>query len=102
MFRQSLPDPAIFVLVCADKQYKIVPCRVIGVEKVGQESKEAEAARENNQLILLSKLLEELLLVFLGQLAEVDASGMEVIYQWERQLHRLPVIVRQRHLGVSC
>jgi hypothetical protein len=72
------------------------------VKKVGQESEEAEAARENNELIFVSKLLEELLLIFLDLLAVDDGAGHEVLYQWEGELHRLPVTVRRRHLKLSC
>jgi hypothetical protein len=45
------------------------------VQEVGQESKEAEAACEDDKLIFLSKLLEKLLLIFLQELADENCVG---------------------------
>lgn len=72
MLRQGLSDPAILSLICPDDQYKLVLTRIVGVEEVGKESKEAEAACENNKLILVFELLEDVLLIFLCVLVGVD------------------------------
>ena len=65
MFCQRLSDPSILPLVRADHQYECAAGGIVGMEKVRYESEEAQAAGDDDELILFSKLFEELLLVFL-------------------------------------
>jgi hypothetical protein len=65
MFCQSFSDPSILSLICSNHQYKIVPCSIVGVEEICYKTEEPEAASEDDELIFLSELLKEFLLVFL-------------------------------------
>ena len=65
MFCQRLSNPSIFSVISPNYQYEVVPGRIVGMEEVRYESEEAKATRYNDELIFLSKLLEEFLLEFL-------------------------------------
>jgi hypothetical protein len=67
MLRQSLSDPAIFSLVCSNDEYEIVACGVVGVQEISDETEEPQTASKYHEFILLTKLLEKILLVFLGR-----------------------------------
>jgi hypothetical protein len=65
VLRERLTNPHILSLVCADEQNEVVPGGIIGVEDIRDYAQKAEAAREEDQLILFAQLFEDLLLEFL-------------------------------------
>lgn len=65
MLRERLANPHILALVCADEQDEVVSGGIVGVEQVRDYAQKAEAAREEDQLILFAQLFEDLLLEFL-------------------------------------
>ena len=65
MLGQRLANPHILALVCSDEQDEVVTSGIVRVQEVRDYAQQAEAAREDNQLIFLAQLLEDVLLEFL-------------------------------------
>ena len=65
MLCERLANPHVLALICADKQYKVVSGGIVGVEKICDYAQKAEAACEEDQLIVFAQLFEDLLLEFL-------------------------------------
>jgi hypothetical protein len=65
VLRQRLADPDIFAVVGAEEQYEIVSGGVVRVEEVRDYAQQAEAARQEDELIFLAQLVEDVLLEFL-------------------------------------
>jgi hypothetical protein len=62
---QRLTNPYILAIVCADEQYKVVSGGIVRVEEVRDYAQEAEAPRQEDELIFFAKLFEDVLLKFL-------------------------------------
>jgi hypothetical protein len=69
MLGEGLADPGDFPVVGAHDDDQVVPCGIVRVEEVSDEPDEAQAAGQDDELILLPELLEELLLVDLEQVS---------------------------------
>ena len=65
MLSERFANPYILAFVCADKDDEVVARGIVGVEEVRDYAQQAEAAREEDQLILFAQLFEDLLLEFL-------------------------------------
>jgi hypothetical protein len=65
MLRQCLANPHILAVVGSDEQYEVVSGGVVRVEEVRDYAQQAEAAREDDELIFLAQLFEDVLLEFL-------------------------------------
>lgn len=66
MFSQCLSNPPIFSLVCADNNDEVVSSSIVGMQEVGDKTKESKATREDNKLILVGEFGVEVLLIFLS------------------------------------
>ena len=66
MLSQCFSDPTIFSHVGTDHNKQVISCRIVGVEEVVDQAHQAKAAGDNDKLIFGAKLLEQVLLIFLG------------------------------------
>lgn len=64
MFRECLPKPAIFTVFRSNEQDQIVTSSVVGVEEIGDDAQQTEAAREDEKRIFVPELMEYALLEF--------------------------------------
>jgi hypothetical protein len=62
---QRLTNPYILAIVCADEQYEVISGGIVRVEEVRDYTQEAEAPRQEDELIFFAKLFEDVLLKFL-------------------------------------
>jgi hypothetical protein len=62
---QRLTNPYILAIVRANEQYKVVSGGIVRVEEVRDYAQEAEAPRQEDELIFFAKLFEDVLLKFL-------------------------------------
>jgi hypothetical protein len=62
---QRLANPDVLAIVCTDEQYKVVSGGIVRVEEVRDYAQEAEAPRQEDELIFFAKLFEDVLLKFL-------------------------------------
>jgi hypothetical protein len=65
VLRERLANPHILALVCTDEKDEVISGGIVGVEEVCDYAQKAEAAREEDQLILFAQFFEDLLLEFL-------------------------------------
>jgi hypothetical protein len=65
MLGQRLANPHILAVVGADEQYEVVSGSIVGVEEIRYYAQEAEAARKEDELILLAQFVEDVLLKLL-------------------------------------
>jgi hypothetical protein len=65
MFGQRLANPHILAILGANKQDEVVASGIVGVKEVCDYAQKAEAAREQDELILFAQLCEDVLLEFL-------------------------------------
>lgn len=63
--RHTFPDPFVLSIVSANYQNKIIPCGVVRVQEISDETDEAQAPRQDNQFIFSAELRKEILLVLL-------------------------------------
>jgi hypothetical protein len=80
---QCLPDPGVLTVLGPDDEDEVVACSVIAVQKVGDEPHQAQAPREDDELIFGADLLEEILLEFLDGVLDRDEHEDEATYQRE-------------------
>lgn len=66
MLSESLADPAIFEFVGSDEDDEVAASGIVRVEEVYDDTEQAEAAGDDDQLIFLAQLAEDVLLEFLG------------------------------------
>jgi hypothetical protein len=66
MLSQCLSNPAILSVFGPDNDYQVVSGRIVRVEEVVDQAHQPKAAGENDELIFGSELLEQILLVLLG------------------------------------
>jgi hypothetical protein len=65
MFGQRLADPHVLAVFGTNKQYEIIARGIVGVEEVRDYTQQAEAARQEDELIFFAQLIEDVLLKFL-------------------------------------
>lgn len=65
MIAHTLSDPSILPLVRSHNDNQVVPCRIVGVEKVYYKAQQAKTSRQYDELIVGSCFCEKVLLVFL-------------------------------------
>ena len=65
MLCERLANPYILALICANKQDEVVAGGIVGMKEVRDYTKQAEAARQKDELILFAQLFEDVLLEFL-------------------------------------
>jgi hypothetical protein len=65
VFSQRLADPHILAILGANEQYEVVARGIVGVQEVRDYAQQAEAARQEDELIFLAQLVEDVLLEFL-------------------------------------
>ncbi|UKZ60515.1 uncharacterized protein TrAtP1_001790 [Trichoderma atroviride] len=65
MLGQCFANPVVLTLVCADEDDEVAPGGIVGVEEVCDKAHLAQPAGQDHEFIFGSKLLEQLLLVFL-------------------------------------
>ncbi|GJC97293.1 hypothetical protein ColKHC_06119 [Colletotrichum higginsianum] len=63
---QRLSNPVVFAIIGPDKNNEVVACSVVGMKQIRHEPHQTQTAGEDHQLIFIPQLLEEALLVFLG------------------------------------
>jgi hypothetical protein len=67
MLGQCFANPAIFSIFGTNYHNEVISSGIVGVEEVGDQAHQPEATGENDELIFCTELLEEGLLVFLGE-----------------------------------
>jgi hypothetical protein len=64
----TFTDPLILAIICPHNQDQVISRRIIGVEQVRHEAQKPKAPGEDNELIFTAELVEEVLLVLLGEM----------------------------------
>lgn len=65
MLSERLAYPHILTLIRANEQNEVVSSGIVGVKKVRDYAQQAEATRQEDELILFAQLFEDVLLEFL-------------------------------------
>ena len=107
MFGEGLTDPCVFPVFCTDDDDQVVPCGIVGVGEIGDEADEAQAAGQDDELIILSELLEELLLVDLEGRRKREGRGKTKTkkrkerYKNEKKRSRMRKLMKLMALGMA-
>jgi hypothetical protein len=64
----TFTDPLILAILCPHNQDQAISRRIVGVEQVRHKTQKPEAPGEDNELIFAAELVEEVLLVLLGEM----------------------------------
>lgn len=86
MLCQPLGDEVIFMVFGPDEQHQVAPCRIVRVQEVRDDLEQAEAAGQDEELILIPQFLEWVRMIIISSTGADVTHAKYFFLEWQRQV----------------